>query len=190
MNFFDAIALIVIAYVLPIPFAWYIVHNKIKIFIRLGYFNYILSYGTCFAIGYFLFVVHPQLSLFKLSTYYTFIPGIVIALFVIYLDIKRQATFPFRTLIGLPEFMPRKYKSKLITSGIFGYIRHPRYLEYILSALAMAFITGLIISYIFFIYTLFAFNILAGIEEKELVQRFGKKYLAYMKKVPRFIPKL
>ena len=107
---------------------------------------------------------------------------------VVFIDLYRGRNFSFAALIGLPEFFPKKYNRMLVTTSIFSYIRHPRYLEYILFALAMAFVTGLVISYLFFVFTFVAFNLLARYEEKELIQRFGRKYIAYVKKVPRFIP--
>ncbi|MBI2135607.1 isoprenylcysteine carboxylmethyltransferase family protein [Candidatus Woesearchaeota archaeon] len=190
MNIFDAVALLSISYIFPLPFWWFVIHSKFLALRKFGLGFHIMIMAIWVMIGIILFKYSFKILAYRLETRYTFFAGILLTCLVVFIDLKRQQDFSFTTIIGLPEVLPKKYKSKLITQGVFSYIRHPRYLEYILFALAMAFVTGSVICYLFFIYTLVAFNFLARLEEKELIQRFGKKYLAYMKRVPRFLPGL
>lgn len=186
----DILALLYAAYMLILPFWWLGIHLKVAFVRKLKWIYYITPVILFVLIMIIIFNNYSLITKVKVNTYYTFYIGVLLAILVGVIDFYRSRNFSFFTLIGLPEFFPRKYNRKIINSGIFSYIRHPRYLEYILFALAMAFITGLVISYLFFVFTLIAFNILARYEEKELVERFGKKYIDYMKKVPRFIPKI
>ena len=190
MNIFDAVAFGYIVYMLILPVWWLGIHSRIREIRRLGWAYYMLPVLLFFLITFFIFYNYSTVSQYRINTFYTFFAGIILAGITMMIDLYRGTNYSFSTLIGLPEFFPRKYKSKLITSGIFSYIRHPRYLEYMLFALGMAFLTGLIICYLLFFYVLIAFNIIARYEEKELIQRFGKKYIAYMKRVPRFLPKI
>jgi protein-S-isoprenylcysteine O-methyltransferase Ste14 len=82
-----------------------------------------------------------------------------------------------------------RQKSKIITSGIYGIVRHPIYLGNILMplGLALAFRARYALLYapvmiIFFAVTIF-------IEEESLTEEYGEEYLTYKKKVGwRLIP--
>ena len=90
------------------------------------------------------------------------------------------------TLVFLKEIaiLP---KNKLITGGPFKYSRHPIYLGYMLAVIGLSFFFGSLYLLIYSIALAFALNYLAKQEEKELVNRFGKVYLDYIKKVKRFL---
>lgn len=105
----------------------------------------------------------------------------------------------FREFIGISQAM-RFFRGEeiggdieglrggLVTSGIYGRIRHPLYLAGILIFTFQPFITRnmlviTILSDLYFIYG-------ALIEEKRLLKIFGEEYRNYMERVPRFIPKL
>jgi protein-S-isoprenylcysteine O-methyltransferase Ste14 len=79
---------------------------------------------------------------------------------------------------------------KLITSGLFAYIRNPMALGDLLILEGLGFYFGSL-SLIFFFAPLpvvaYALYIKA-VEEPELELRFGREYVEYKKKVPMFIP--
>jgi protein-S-isoprenylcysteine O-methyltransferase Ste14 len=81
---------------------------------------------------------------------------------------------------------------KLITTGLFAYIRNPMALGDLLILEGLGFYFGSL-SLIFFFaplpVVLYALYIKA-VEEKELELRFGREYLEYKKRVPMFIPRL
>ncbi|MGQ4892776.1 MAG: methyltransferase family protein [Candidatus Njordarchaeia archaeon] len=76
-------------------------------------------------------------------------------------------------------------RGKVVSSGLYGYIRHPEYMGHILIILALVLISQ------------FPLNVLLGVtlisllwyamieEEKENIKKFGEKYKEYMEKVPR-----
>lgn len=81
-----------------------------------------------------------------------------------------------------------KEKHKLITNGIYKYVRHPIYGGMWLMGIGMLLVAG---SYSVVIFTPFVFigiNYLANREEKLLTKHYGKKYLNYMKTSKKFIP--
>lgn len=75
----------------------------------------------------------------------------------------------------------------LITDGVYGVVRHPLYLAGILLFLIQPTITRnwLVVQILgagYFIYGTF-------MEERRLIDSFGKEYIKYMEEVPRFIPR-
>jgi len=113
------------------------------------------------------------------------IAGILIGLwglFVRYLAFKTLGRFFTRTLREVDEH-------KLVTDGIYHYIRHPGYLSDILiftgAGLAMGNLIPIIgVSVLFLI----AYPYRIHVEEKMLTEMFGEEYIAYKKASRRLIP--
>ncbi|MCI4624988.1 MAG: isoprenylcysteine carboxylmethyltransferase family protein [Candidatus Magnetoovum sp. WYHC-5] len=75
---------------------------------------------------------------------------------------------------------------KLITTGIYGIVRHPLYTG---SILVITFNTNITVNlFVFAVLCDVYFIIGTFIEEKRLQKYYGNEYTNYMKKVPRFIP--
>ena len=79
--------------------------------------------------------------------------------------------------------------AKLITNGLFKYVRHPIYTGILLSGVGFAIIStsGYRLIITFLLYVLFHFK--AKYEEQQLQQAFDS-YSAYKRKTGRFLPKL
>ena len=79
---------------------------------------------------------------------------------------------------------------KLITTGLYAYVRNPMLLGLFIFMLGLGVLFGSL-SLIFIFTPLFiVLNVLylKAIEEKELEKKFGREYTEYKKKVPMFIP--
>ena len=77
---------------------------------------------------------------------------------------------------------------QLDTSGPFRISRHPMYLGMFLILLGASVITGSLITFIFpFIFLFLVNRIFVSFEERNLERIFGEEYLAYKKKVRRWI---
>ncbi|NKB87666.1 MAG: hypothetical protein GKS06_05545 [Acidobacteria bacterium] len=99
---------------------------------------------------------------------------------------RRHLTF--RILVGAPEVNAHD-GGQLLQSGIYGRIRHPRYVAVSLGMLAAALFCNY---YSLWIVTILMFPALYGIvllEERELRERFGDDYRDYAARVPRFVPR-
>jgi protein-S-isoprenylcysteine O-methyltransferase Ste14 len=94
------------------------------------------------------------------------------------------------TLVGLPEVDPARYTPKLLTEGIYGRIRHPRYVAGVLSLLSLALVANYLVAYVVVVLMVPTLYLIAILEERELLERFGAEYEAYSRRVPRFVPKL
>lgn len=88
------------------------------------------------------------------------------------------------TLFRRPE-----NKDELITDGILGHVRNPMYFGVLLIYLAFIFLSISLISIALWIVIIVIYDRLATFEEKQLEKLFGEKYIAYKKKVPKWIPR-
>lgn len=78
--------------------------------------------------------------------------------------------------------------SKLVTSGIFKYIRHPLYSSLLFLTWGIFFKNATLPLLIVSLISSFFLFITAWCDEKECIAFFGDEYKAYMKKTKRFIP--
>ena len=78
--------------------------------------------------------------------------------------------------------------SRLVKSGIYGYIRHPLYLSIFLLGTGILLKDPAPIQILLGIVNLIAVYITARIEENEMISKFGEEYRNYMKETKMFIP--
>lgn len=77
---------------------------------------------------------------------------------------------------------------KLVTTGIYGYIRHPQYTGLLLLSLGMIIEWATLPMLIMYPIIIGVYVRLAKKEEKDMMNEFGDAYREYMKKTKRFIP--
>ena len=78
--------------------------------------------------------------------------------------------------------------SLLVKSGIYGYIRHPLYLSVFLLGTGIVLKDPRPFQLILGLINLVAVWVTARIEEKEMIEKFGDDYRAYIKETKMFIP--
>ena len=78
--------------------------------------------------------------------------------------------------------------SKLVKSGIYGYIRHPLYLSIFLLGTGVMLKDPKLAQLILGLINLIAIYITARIEENEMIAKFGDEYRTYMKETKMFFP--
>jgi protein-S-isoprenylcysteine O-methyltransferase Ste14 len=93
-------------------------------------------------------------------------------------------------LLGVPEIAPERPDNRLLTDGIYGRIRHPRYVAVMLGTFAVAFFTNYLVVYVIALLCVPALYLVVLLEERELRERFGDEFVRYAERVPRFLPKL
>ena len=127
----------------------------------------------------------------------------------IYLPIKQVVYSPL-TYLGIPliifglylnwihvyrtfkkaktHFDVYKKPNALVTTGFFRISRNPTYLGMSLTILGLAILLGSLINFIFpIIFVVLTNHFCIKIEEKNLEEKFGRKYLNYKTKVRRLI---
>lgn len=81
-------------------------------------------------------------------------------------------------------------KGQLVTTGIYGHVRHPQYLGFLLLTLGMNVLWIAISTLLLWPILAILYYRLAKEEDKELEERFGEEYLNYKRVVPMLIPRI
>jgi protein-S-isoprenylcysteine O-methyltransferase Ste14 len=135
----------------------------------------------------FLIVWFADSFIFKISTFLAasvpLLGRVVISLLVLVLAVRLVQLGHAVIDHGHPA-------DSLVSSGAFGYVRHPLYLGSMLFYLALVLATLSVFSAVIFIFIFLFYNFIAGYEEKLLLQKFGDAYQAYMKHTGRWIPRM
>jgi protein-S-isoprenylcysteine O-methyltransferase Ste14 len=76
---------------------------------------------------------------------------------------------------------------KLMTTGIYGHIRHPLYLGTVLLYLPFILWSFSLLSIIPWLIAIVGYNSMANYEEQLLTKRFGKEYAEYKKRVRKWV---
>ncbi len=79
-------------------------------------------------------------------------------------------------------------QGKLVTSGIYKYIRHPQYTGFFMITLGMMLEWATLPLIILYSLLLVLYYRLAKKEEKDIEQEFGNEYIEYKQKTKMFIP--
>lgn len=115
--------------------------------------------------------------------------AVIFVIFGILISLRRRKYFNSSQVSGVPELSKTQYPGRLITEGPYAYIRNPRYVEMAILTLGYVLLANYLVPYIMYLLSLPVTYQVVILEEKELLQRFGKEYEEYCLRVPRFIPK-
>ena len=150
-----------------------------------------------FGIGPYLILIIGIITITSsISSYYNLIPiyrinelNMVFSILGIILIILGVAFWISAVLIS--NITAEIESNKLVTTGIYSYVRHPIYAAFLYIAIGLILITQNILLFILPLF-FWAFLTVAmkKTEEKWLAERYGDEYLAYSKKVNRFFPKV
>lgn len=81
-------------------------------------------------------------------------------------------------------------RGELVTSGLYGFVRHPQYTGLFLITVGFMLQWPTIITLVLWPILMLMYYRLARREEGETAQRFAGHYESYMKQVPMFLPRL
>jgi protein-S-isoprenylcysteine O-methyltransferase Ste14 len=91
-------------------------------------------------------------------------------------------------ILGWKDIYRNRKSGKLVTGGIYRYMRHPQYTGIIMITLAWLFAWPTLPTLVMWPILAAAYYRLSRKEEKEMLRLFGKQYKEYMKSVPMFLP--
>lgn len=184
------VAVIVLVSLPPAVLLWFAIHPLARFWRRLGP---VATYGVLALPGLALMALmvafRTPLLMADLGTSYPLIVlGLVFVGGACAIGVKRKKYLTFAVLSGIPE-LSRTTSGKLLTEGIYGRMRHPRYVEVVLATLAYALVANYLGLYLIAAWFIGAIYLVILLEERELRERFGKDYEEYCRRVPRFIPR-
>jgi protein-S-isoprenylcysteine O-methyltransferase Ste14 len=92
--------------------------------------------------------------------------------------------YEFKKHGGVPENQSYIKTTKLVTSGVYGVVRHPQFLAGVLICLSLMLISQYPFSVIAGIVAAVTFGYEVVPADRKLVDKFGESYLLYKEKVP------
>lgn len=186
------VALIFAVTMLPAVLIWIVIHPFAEKWRKIGLIGTYIFITAFVALGIFLLWLARGWILTIEFGFNKFLSVLAVIFFClsIFLGIMWRRVFSGWTVIGVPEIAGRDNSGELVTEGIYSYIRHPRYLEIGMVAVAAALFSNYLAAYIVVLVYIPLIHIVALLEERELRNRFGKAYEEYCSRVPRFIPRI
>jgi len=186
MRFLHAVSGFFLFFELPIPLYWVILHPfnsfwrpRVRAaFWFAGLFAWITG-------GILLWHFRFYLMSSERPSWFSIIAGFALIFIEIYLFVRVERELGTRRLVGQAELSGT---GEFFVGGLYAYVRHPRYTGMFCAVIGSALLSGTDLMWIA-IALWFPFALIViGLEERELMARFGPCYEAYRKRVPAFIP--
>jgi protein-S-isoprenylcysteine O-methyltransferase Ste14 len=186
------LALIVLASHLPSLFLWLVIHPFSAFWRKLGGGRtaFILSIPVIAWIAG-VWILRDAFVGINLGTHpFTIILSGLSLAAAIWIRMVRMKSLDSKKISGFPELSRANYPGPLLTAGIYGRTRNPRYIEMLLLALGYSLFANYSGPYLAWMISLPVLLLVVLLEERELRVRFGAAYDDYCRRVPRFIPRL
>jgi protein-S-isoprenylcysteine O-methyltransferase Ste14 len=186
MRFLHAVSGFFLFFELPIPIYWLFIHpfhsfwrTRIRAaFWFAGLFAWISG-------GVLLWHFRNELFTYERPSWLEIISGFALIFVELYLFARVERELGSRRLVGHAELTGT---GDFFSGGLYAYVRHPRYAGMFCAVIGSALLSGTpllwIVVALWFPFAL----IVIGLEERELMARFGPSYESYRKRVPAFIP--
>src|SRR5678815_699334 len=171
---------------------WFVIHPWARWWRRCGPLRaYLVVVPVSAAFGALLFRFREPLLGTNLGTNWSLVAvALVLSGGVTWLEFQYWRHLSIATLVGITELSPSgQQKGRLLQEGIYGVVRHPRYLSAGVSVIAGAFFINYAGLYILVLLLVPVGYLMIVLEERELIERFGEEYRKYQRSVPRLIPR-
>jgi protein-S-isoprenylcysteine O-methyltransferase Ste14 len=187
VHLFRYLALIIFALDLPVPIYWFILHpfanfwrrNIQAAFWFAGLFSWAAS-------AIFVTIFRYQLFGEKISSPLTALAAILLIATDFTLLFYSGKFLGAKKLVGHAELSG---KSELTTTGLYKYVRHPRYTGMICALIGACLIAQTKFAWIVGAVWFTCVLISISTEEREMRRRFGVAYEEYSRATPRFLPR-
>jgi hypothetical protein len=186
------VAVVVLVSLPPGMLLWFVIHPFVGFWRRFGpVWTYVILTGPVIAMMLGLYLGRDTLLGADLGTSIPLIVLAVACLVVAIVTAKKRSKYLTKAILtGIPEL--RREGSDcgtLLTEGIYGRIRHPRYVEILFWVAAYAFFANFLGLYALLVLSVPTIYLIVLLEERELRARFGEEYEEYCRRVPRFVPR-
>ncbi len=186
MRLLDWVAAVVLFLWLPIPVFWLILHPLVGFWRKHRRASYLVAGLTAWGGGTWLLATFRG-QLFSSAS----APPWAIALGLALIAADGWVLFRVERELGRVRLIGQaelQGGGELATAGLYARVRHPRYSGMMFAVLGACLIAGTL--WLWVVAAGWWLLVLAavGFEERELRQRFGAAYVAYSRRVPRFLP--
>jgi protein-S-isoprenylcysteine O-methyltransferase Ste14 len=182
----SGLAALVLLLQLPIPFYWFVLHPFVGFWRRYPKMSYLTGLALSWPpVTACIIVFRRELFRGDWPPLWRVVLGLALIVFELWLFGKLSRDLGAARLVGKAELTGG---GRMADSGIYGRIRHPRYLGSFLAIVGACLLAGRLAMW----WTAGCWTILMvaaiSLEERELHTRFGAEYEAYARDVPRFLP--
>ena len=181
--------MIVVAMPLAVGY-WFLIHPFIAFWRKLGRApTFTIVFGLWVMSAYGIVQMADTILSIEFGTNYFLWPlALVLYGVSVRIEIACRKHLKFKTLVGAPELASDGRGGELLSEGIYGRVRHPRYVSIMLGITAFALFANYLASYILLPLSAVGLYLVTVLEERELRARFGDEYVRYSERVPRFFP--
>jgi protein-S-isoprenylcysteine O-methyltransferase Ste14 len=187
----DWLAVAYAALYFPVPIYWLVLHPAVKTWRRIGYRSFWIALPVWVVAGVPLALMEGPLVAHRLPrNAATWALGTALLVLNFWISRRVHQEFSFKKLAGLPELNPAHPQRGIVDKGIYAWVRHPRYANFMLGFIAFGLLTGAAGIFLLAITTFLLYLIVTPLEERELREQYGSEYEMYVRRVPRFLPRL
>lgn len=186
MRFLHVVAGFILAFELPIPIYWLILHPFNSFWRRRVRAAFWFAGLTAWITGPAL-LWHYRRELLSATrpSWFAIAAGFAMIAVEGYLFVRVERELGSRRLVGHAELTGT---GEMFSSGLYAHVRHPRYAGMFSALIGAALLAGTRVLWIVLLLW-WPFALIAiRLEEKELAARFGASYESYRKRVPAFLP--
>jgi len=175
----------------PAILFWLLIHPLVDFWRRVGPAVAFTLVGTvCGGLGFLIYHSRAVLLGADLGTSWILILlGIIPYAASVWLSVITKRQLKLRTFAGLQELSEGDSGGVLLQEGIYGVIRHPRYLSVIIGTTGFAMVANYVGGYVMVLASIPALYLVTIFEERELAIRFGAAYERYRSRVPAIFPR-
>jgi protein-S-isoprenylcysteine O-methyltransferase Ste14 len=186
MRFLHAVSGFFLFFELPIPIYWLIIHpfnsfwrTRVRAaFWFAGLFAWITG-------GVLLWHFRNALLAQVRPPWIAIIAGFALIFVEVYLFARVERELGSRRLVGHAELTGT---GEFFAGGLYAHVRHPRYAGMFSAVIGSALLCGTQALWITLVLWFPFALIVIGLEERELMARFGPSYESYRKRIPAFLP--
>jgi protein-S-isoprenylcysteine O-methyltransferase Ste14 len=185
------LALWTAAFLPPAVLFWFVVHPLVGFWRKVGVARtYWILIPPMLVMAAVVFYLRAPIMAVEFGMAWPLaVPGLFLFAMGIWIDKRAKEHLKFRVLAGVPELRAADEEGRILRDGIYGRVRHPRYLGIMVSVLGTSLITNYLVMYLVAAFTVVGIYGVVLLEERELLERFGDEYRRYQASVPRFMPR-
>jgi protein-S-isoprenylcysteine O-methyltransferase Ste14 len=176
----------------PVLLFWIALHPFVAFWRRMGLAaTYTILVAGCVGVGVLLFSLRRPLLAVEFGTGPT-MWLLTAAAYAVSIAFEGRARKHLRAsaLVGVPELRGDATQGTLLTQGIYGNVRHPRYVGATFGYVASACLANYLFLWAALPVFVFLLHTVVLLEERELEDRFGDAWRDYTARVPRYVPRL
>ncbi len=176
----------------PIPFFWLLVHPFAGFWRRRRARAYLAMFAFVWLISVSAFIMTRKFwfaDRFPRSPF-LYLLGAALVAAEFFIEPKVGGALGYAIVLGRAEIDPVQFPPRLVDTGIYAHLRHPRYVGAMCFLIGLSLLAGATRLLAPAVLSLSLYYLVTVLEERELAARLGEPYRQYQRHVPRFIPRL